>query len=92
MFFPSLRISGWLLVISLWCGFAYASWQDLLKEAGNLLQNNTTESGSNSLTNSQIDAGLKQALSIGAERAVSLLGMENGFLLDKFCLNKVDSP
>lgn len=79
----ALRTGGWLLAISLFCGSAYAGWQDLLKDAGNILQNTTTQSGGSSLSNAQIDAGLKQALSIGAERAVALLGVKNGFLLDK---------
>ena len=43
----------------------------------------TSTGTASSLTDSQIGAGLKEALSVGAERAVALLGRDGGFLNDK---------
>jgi hypothetical protein len=56
----------------------------LFKSAGDLLQGGGTEAagGVSGLTDAQIDAGLKQALSLGTERAVALLGQPGGFLND----------
>jgi len=63
----------------------HAGLNDWLKQADDLLQKNsaTSSSSSSSLSNSRINAGLKQALSVGAERAVALLGERGGFLNDK---------
>lgn len=68
-------------------GLAHAGLDDLLKSAGGLFG----ESGSASaptavvapgLSDGQIGAGLREALSVGAERAVALLGRQGGFLDD----------
>jgi hypothetical protein len=61
----------------------HAGLDDLLKQADELLQQNSTATSSSlHLSDSSINAGLKQALSIGAERAISLLGAPGGFLND----------
>lgn len=64
-----------------------AGWGDLLKSAEQGLQGVTGQSSAaeavSGLTSGQIDAGLKEALSIGAERAIALLGKTDGFLKDK---------
>lgn len=67
---------------------AYAGFQDLMKSAGGLLNNSggipgLAGSSGSTLSDGQIDAGLKEALSVGAERAVALLGKSGGFLNDK---------
>ncbi len=61
----------------------YAGIGDLLKQADDLLNSNTSTRSSSGLSDSRINAGLKQALSIGAERAIALLGRRGGFLNDK---------
>jgi len=66
---------------------ANAGFGDMLKSAEGFLGSSTTQAGGkaatgSSLSDSQIDAGLKEALSIGAERAVGLLGRDGGFLND----------
>lgn len=65
-------------------GTAAAGFDDLFKSAGDLLKGTPglSSGASASLSESQISAGLKEALSVGAERAVSLLGREGGFLND----------
>lgn len=64
-----------------------AGFGDLLQSAGGLMDKAAPVLGQSggsaaSLTDGQINAGLKEALSIGAERAVSLLGKPGGFLAD----------
>lgn len=65
---------------------AGAGLGDLMKSADDLLKGGASTGGTatlgSSLTESQIDRGLKQALDIGAERAVVLLGQSGGFLDD----------
>jgi hypothetical protein len=62
---------------------SHAGLGDLLKQADELLNKNTaTASSSSHLSDSRINAGLKQALSVGAERAIKLLGARGGFLND----------
>lgn len=65
-------------------GTASAGFEDLLKSAGGLLKSGpaSTSGGASSLSDSQIGSGLKEALSVGAERAVALLGRDGGFLND----------
>lgn len=72
-------------------GNAVAGFGDFIKSAGDYLQGPAapTQSASSAsatagagLSSVQIDAGLKQALSIGAKRAVALLGKQGGFLND----------
>ena len=67
-------------------GVANAAFDDLFKSAGDLLDKAPPGLGStatSSLSDSQIGAGLKEALSVGAERAVALLGRPGGFLDDR---------
>jgi hypothetical protein len=71
------------VTIGLASSMGYAGVGDWLKQADDLLSNNRTTSSSSTLSDSRINAGLKQALSIGAERAVALLGARGGFLNDK---------
>jgi hypothetical protein len=68
-------------------GVAHAGLDDLFKSAGGLFGG--TGSGevpaaavAPGLSDSQIGAGLREALSVGAERAVELLGQQGGFLND----------
>ena len=64
---------------------AHAGFDDLLKSAGGLLDKAPGALGgssASSLSDSQIGSGLKEALSIGAERAVAILGRDGGFLND----------
>lgn len=81
------RISAFSLLIGfmLPAGVAHAGFDDLFKSAGDLLQQAPAVSGSAStaaLSDTQITAGLKEALSVGARRAVELLGQQGGFLDD----------
>jgi hypothetical protein len=66
---------------------AYAGFSDLMKSAGDMLQGGSipglSGTSGSGLSDSQIDAGLKQALAVGAERAVALLGKSGGFLNDR---------
>lgn len=76
-----------ICVLGLHTGAASAGLDDWLKKADGFLNQNSGQSNSNSslggtLPASRINAGLKQALSIGAERAISLLGKRGGFLND----------
>lgn len=64
-----------------------AGFDDMLKSAGDMLEGsagtlNTDAVAGGALNNKQIGRGLKQALSVGAERAVDLLGKSGGFLDD----------
>lgn len=68
-----------------------AGWQDLLKSAGDAIQESkpsglslptSTPAISSALSNGQIEQGLKEALSVGADRAVALLSKHGGFLND----------
>lgn len=71
------------LVLSI--GVAHAGFDDLFKSAGDLIKKAPGVSGSgagSSLSDSQITAGLKDALSVGARRAVELLGQPGGYLDD----------
>ncbi len=64
---------------------AHAGFGDLLKSAEDLIK---TDQGAASgglgagLSEGEIGGGLKQALSVGAERAIALLGASGGFLDD----------
>jgi hypothetical protein len=80
----SVFLSG-LTAAMLAIGAAHAGFDDLLKSAGGLLKGTpgTSTGTASSLTDGQIGAGLKEALSVGAERAVALLGRDGGFLNDK---------
>ena len=60
---------------------AWGAFGDLFKSAESFLGGDGLQQTS-ALTDGQIDAGLKEALSIGAERAVAVLGRSGGFLED----------
>lgn len=77
-----------LPTLLLLAGTTHAGLDDLLKSAGDMVAPVATPAGDSSavaasLTDGQIDAGLKQALGVGAERAVELLGQPGGFLDDE---------
>jgi len=57
---------------------AGASWLDRLKQAGE--DAGLVSGGSTALTNDEMIAGLRQALTKGVENAVSLLGRSGGYL------------
>jgi len=83
------KCSGLLLaaIVGLGSSSATAGLDDWLKRADGLLNQGATQgakqAGSSSvLSDSRINAGLKQALSIGAERAISILGANGGFIND----------
>jgi len=71
-------------VLAFAVGVANAGFDDLFKSAGGLLQGTpgVSTGATSALSDSQIGAGLKEALSVGAERAVNVLGREGGFLKD----------
>ncbi len=72
------------LVLGLTAGSSFAGLDDWLKRADGLLnQNGNAPSSSSTLPDMRINAGLKQALSVGAERAIALLGARGGFLNDQ---------
>ncbi len=60
-----------------------AGWSDLLKTLDEKTSGSAaTESKAVSLSQAEIAAGLKEALSTGVERAISLLGQDGGFMND----------
>ena len=65
-------------------GSSWAGFNDLLKGSADQLLKGTTgaTSAASGLPQEQIDAGLKEALRVGAERAVEYLGKPGGFLND----------
>ncbi len=64
-------------------GSAHGGWQDLLKSAGDLLEEQkVTPSATTTLSNDQVIRGLKEALSIGTEKAIKLLSQRGGYLND----------
>jgi hypothetical protein len=84
LFSTATLIGGLMFTLSTQAGFG-----DLMKSAGGLLNGasvpglSSAPAGGSKLSNAQIDAGLKEALSVGAERAVALLGKPGGFLNDR---------
>lgn len=81
------RPLAWALATSLaiFGGATHAGFDDLLKSAGDLIDKTGVSTGvakSGALTDGQITEGLKEALGVGAERAVSILGKQGGFLDD----------
>jgi hypothetical protein len=64
----------------------FSGWQDLLKEADTTLKSVTGKDSAtiatSTLSNSEVTKGLKEALGIGVEKAIAMLGKENGFLTD----------
>jgi len=72
------------LVLGLIASSSLAGLDDWLKRADGLLnQNGNARSSSSTLPDMRINAGLKQALSVGAERAIAILGARGGFLNDQ---------
>ncbi len=70
-------------VLGLASTVAVAGLNDWLKQADTILnKGNSAQSSSSGLSESRINAGLKQALSIGAERAIAILSARGGFLND----------
>jgi len=60
-----------------------ADWRDLLKSVpGGTPSLPAVVSGGDNLSDADIGAGLREALSVGAERAVDILGRDGGFLND----------
>ncbi len=62
-----------------------AGWGDLLKQGadqflGGSPKSGTIEAGADALSESKIGAGLKEALAVGAARAIDYLGRPGGFL------------
>lgn len=71
-----------IVILIFTTGYSWAGFGDFLKEsAGQLVGGSGFRSGTN-LTESQISAGLKEALSIGADHAINYLGQPGGFLND----------
>jgi hypothetical protein len=74
------------LCSALLTGSPLAAFDDLLKSAGGMFEGAVGSAGGRdaaSLSDAQIGEGLKEALSIGAERAVAILGQDGGFLRDQ---------
>ncbi|TVT55573.1 MAG: DUF4197 domain-containing protein [Sedimenticola thiotaurini] len=63
-------------------GLVQADWKDWLKSAKEAVEKSDTPSVSQALSNDQIIQGLKEALSIGTEKAIALLGRDGGYLND----------
>ncbi len=64
-------------------GMVQAGWQDLLKSTVDEIEkSNISVPSSKGLSNTQIIQGLKEALAVGTEKAVGLLGKDGGFLND----------
>lgn len=63
-------------------GVAHAGWEDLLNSAVKTVTENksTTQAASNLLGESDVVAGLKEALANGVETAVKTLGKQGGFM------------
>lgn len=63
---------------------AQAGWQDWLKTATDQLSDNETVTSAATalLTNDEIGAGLKEALSKGVKSAINTLGQQDGFMKD----------
>lgn len=62
-----------------------AGWQDLVKPIGDVLNKGASSTAGSpvaSLSQQEMSAGLKEALSVGIERAIDLLGQNGGFLED----------
>jgi hypothetical protein len=59
-----------------------ADWQDLLKSVPGGVPGLSSSSQSSQLSDADIGAGLREALAVGAERAVDILGRSGGYLND----------
>lgn len=76
------RTLGVCITVVLFGGNSYAGLDDILKGATQkyLPGDNTASSTASALPDGQVNAGLKEALTVGAERAVEFLGKPGGFL------------
>ncbi|MES9879712.1 MAG: DUF4197 domain-containing protein [Sedimenticola sp.] len=64
-------------------GAAHGGWQDLLKSASEVLgEQKSSTSIASTLSDDQVIRGLKEALSIGAEKAIGILSRDGGYLND----------
>lgn len=68
-----------LVVLS---GLVQADWKDWLKSAKEAVEKSDTPAVSQALTNDQVIKGLKEALSVGTEKAIAILGRDGGYLND----------
>lgn len=59
-----------------------ADWRDMLKGAADRLQGGSGDSQVSGLTTAEMNGGLKEALAIGTERAISGLARPGGYLDD----------
>lgn len=76
-------ITATLLSATLWLPtLVNAGWQDWIKKAEELVTDKETQSVVSSLSDGDVVAGLKEALMVGAKRAISDLGEPGGFLED----------
>ena len=77
-----------LAAITICLGFASATatagWFDSLKDAISSIgkSSSTSEAVESVLSNDEITGGLKEALSVGVDRAIKILGADGGFLND----------
>jgi len=75
--------AGILACLLLTAQGANAAWDDWMKKLDETLATpGAADAGATSLSQSEIAAGLKQALSTGVDRATALLGREGGFAND----------
>lgn len=72
-----------LLMVASGPGLASSSVEDLLKSAGGVLESRSSESRGSTFSDAEVDGALKDALGVGAQRAIALLGREGGFLDDR---------
>lgn len=63
-------------------GVAQADWKSWLNTAKEAVQQSDTPAVSSALTNDQVVRGLKDALSVGTEKAIAQLGRPGGYLND----------
>lgn len=73
---------AFLLGVLLLSGAAHADWKSWLKSAKEAVEKSDTSSVSSTLSNDQIVQGLKEALRVGTEKAIALLGRQGGYLND----------
>ncbi len=71
-----------VLGLVLLAGVAQADWKSWLKSAKETVGQSDTPAVSSALSNDQIVQGLKDALSVGTEKAIALLGRPGGYLDD----------
>lgn len=71
------------IAVLLLAGSAQGGWQDLLKSAGEVLgEQKSSPAVSSLLSDDQVIGGLKEALIVGAEKAIEILSQQGGYLND----------